>query len=368
MENPLTCQIQSVPRRENNRLQPIQVGNHTIGTGQPTFIVAEIGVNHNGDMGLARESIDAAAEAGADAVKFQNFRTEEFILDPSLTFTYESDGRSVTESQYDMFKRLELSDDGLRELKEQSDKRGVVFFSTPVSSQGINQLVELNVPLLKNGSDALTHLPLIRAMGRSGLPTVLSTGMADLADIQNAVTAFCETGNNALILLACTSLYPTPPDQANVSRVATLTTAFRLPCGFSDHTQGSAAAVASVCFGSCFIEKHFTVDRGLPGPDHRFSMDPCDLRTLVADIRAAEQAIGDGHIAPTPGEASGPRSEYRFSCFSARPLKAGTILKEEDVAFSRPGDGIAPSLLSAIVGRRLKKDIPAVHKFSFKDF
>lgn len=345
----------------------IKVGPNIIGPGHPVFIVAEIGVNHNGDMGLARECIDAAAEAGADAVKFQNFRTEEFILDKTLSYTYQSQGEIITETQFEMFKRLELKRDALGQLKSLCDSRGIIFFSTPASAEGVDDLVAIGTPMLKNGSDCLTHLPLIRAMGATGLPTVLSTGMADIAEIQAAADAFRETGNNQLILLACTSLYPTPAVQANVARVAGLASRFHCLAGFSDHTDGNIAAIASVCFGSCFLEKHFTLDRALPGPDHRFSIDPTGLRALVDAIREAEQTIGDGRIQPSEGEAV-PRQDYRLSCVAGYALAAGTSLAITDIAFSRPGYGLAPGLRDSIVGRNLKHSVPAGHRFSFEDF
>lgn len=351
---------------ENRGIDSISAGGRLIGPGQPTLVVAEVGVNHNGDMELARKCIDAAAEAGADAVKFQNFRAEEFIADQDLEYTYQSQGNVVTESQYEMFKRLELDSDALAELKARCDAQGVIFFSTPTSQKGIDDLVSIQTPLLKNGSDCLTHLPLVRAMGKTGLPTILSTGMADPCDVHSAVQAFRETGNQNLILLACTSAYPTPPRDANVARVATLARAFGCLAGFSDHTEGEAAAVLSVCFGSCVIEKHFTLDRELPGPDHWFSLDAHGLRKLVASIRNAETAIGTGEITPSTSEAES-RKNFRLSCVAKHDLSAGTQLSEAVIGFSRPGGGIPPSMLDMILGRTLKNDVNAGHILTLDD-
>lgn len=351
----------------NTSKPPLIVADRKIGIGQPCFVVAEIGVNHNGDIDIARDSIKAAAAAGADAVKFQNFRAEEFIVDRTLTYSYENNGKKVTEKQFEMFKRLELPRDSLAELKELCDSLNVIFFSTPMSQAGINDLVAIDTRILKNGSDALTHLPLIQAMGKTGLPTVISTGMGDETDIQNAVNTFRETGNDQLILLACTSMYPTPPEQANVSRVESLATRFDSLTGFSDHTDGTIAAIASICYGSCFLEKHFTIDRSLPGPDHHFSINPLDLTELVRSIRITESSVGNGSISPAAGESKG-RCEYRLSCFSGSALKKGATLKEGDVVFSRPGTGIAPKDLKKILGKQAKREIHEGEMLDRNDF
>lgn len=354
--------------RENEAryIDPIAVGGRLIGSGKPTFIIAEVGVNHNGDLDLARRSIDAAAAAGADAVKFQNFRADDFIADRNLEYTYRSQGEVITERQYDMFRRLELDRDALAELKSRCDDNGVVFFSTPTSQEGIADLTAIDTPLLKNGSDYLTHLPLIRAMGETGLPTIISTGMADPCEIHQAVSAFRDTGNRNLILLACTSAYPTPSREANVARVKTLAKGFGCLAGFSDHTEGSAAGVVSVCFGSCVIEKHFTLDRDLPGPDHWFSLDPSGFEDLVDSIRAAEMAIGTGEITPGASESES-RRDFRLSCVASHDLPAGTKLSGHVIAFGRPGGGIPPSMLDMIVGRTLKADVAAGRMITLDD-
>ena len=261
-------------------MRVVRVGERLVGEGQPCFLAAEVGINHNGDMDLAHRSIDAAAEAGADAVKFQNYHTEDFVSDRSLTYEYVSQGKTVVESQYDMFKRCELAAAQLRELREHCDRRGVVFFSTPTSEKGIQELLELGVPLLKNGSDYLVNLSLIRAMARTALPTVISTGMATLDDVKDAVEAFRGAGGKDLVLLHCTSSYPTPPGDVHLRKISALSAAFDCAVGFSDHTNGTVAAIGSVALGACMIEKHFTLDKNLPGPDHRFSADPGELRML----------------------------------------------------------------------------------------
>lgn len=336
----------------------IRIGRREIGPGAPAFVVAEIGINHNGDLDLARRMIDAAAQAGADSVKFQNYRTEDFVSDRTLTIDYVSQGTAVTESQYDLFKRCELPRAALRDLKAHCDARGLVFHSTPTSEDGIRDLVDAGAPLLKNGSDYLTNVALIRAMSRTGLPTVLSTGMATASEVDDAVRAFRETGNDRLILLHCTSAYPTPPAETNLRRIPALAAAYRCPVGFSDHTEGVAAAIGAVALGACWIEKHFTLDTGLPGPDHRFSCDPAELRALVGAVRRMEESLGTADLVPTESETNG-RLAYRLSCVAARALPAGHVLADADIAFRRPGTGMPPADAHRLTGRALARGLAA---------
>jgi N-acetylneuraminate synthase/N,N'-diacetyllegionaminate synthase len=348
-------------------MRVVRVGKRLVGEGQPCFLAAEVGINHNGDMELAHRSIDAAAEAGADAVKFQNYHTEDFISDRSLTHEYVSQGKTVVESQYDMFKRCELAPPQLRELREHCDRRGVVFFSTPTSEKGIQELLELGVPLLKNGSDYLVNLPLIRAMARTTLPTVISTGMATLDDVKDAVEAFRGAGGSDLVLLHCTSSYPTPPEDVHLRKIGALSGAFDCAVGFSDHTDGTVAAIGSVALGACMIEKHFTLDKSLPGPDHRFSADPGEFRALVRSVRNLEEGLGSAELKPAASEELG-RRDYRLSCVAARELPSGHRLVAADIAFRRPGFGFPPKELDRLMARELVRTIPSGHVFSAEDF
>jgi len=338
-----------------------------ISNTSPVFVVAEIGINHNGDMGLARESILAAAEAGADSVKFQNYKTEDFITDRNLIFEYRSQGKIIKEPQYDMFKRCELSVDQLAFLKEQCDLAGVLFHSTPTSIEGIHDLQEIGCELLKNGSDYLTNLRLIRAMGETGLMTILSTGMATISEIDEAVRVFRETGNDNLMLLHCTSSYPTPPEEVNLARLGALRNAFGVEVGFSDHTNGITAAVGATILGARWIEKHFTLSKDLPGPDHWFSMDAHELRVLVDSVRKAEKMMGSSAIFPTPSEALG-RRDFRLSCVAVRNIEEGECVKYSDICFKRPGDGLAPLFDKALVGLEAKTKIKEGCQFSFDMF
>jgi N,N'-diacetyllegionaminate synthase len=348
-------------------MKTVRLQGRHVGIGCPAILAAEIGLNHNGDINLAHRLIDAAAEAGADAVKFQNYRTEDFLSDRSLTHEYVSRGERVIESQYDMFKRYELSPGVLVQLRAHCDQRGLIFFSTPTSEAGIHDLVRAGATLLKNGSDYLVHLPLIRAMARTGLPTVLSTGMATLAEIDDAVRAFRAAGGQDLILLHCTSSYPTPAEDVHLRKLPVLAGAFDCLIGFSDHTWGIVAAVGAVAQGACFIEKHFTLDKNLPGPDHQFSADPAELRALVDAVRTIEKTLGESAIGPSPSEAVG-RRDFRLSCVAARDLAAGCTLTEADVTFRRPGTGLPPGALSWVLDRRLRRDLRAGSVLQPDDF
>jgi N,N'-diacetyllegionaminate synthase len=347
-------------------MKTIQIGSRLVGTDHPCFIAAEIGINHNGDLALAREEIAAAAECGADSVKFQNYRTDDFILDRTLTYEYVSQGRRVIESQYDMFKRNELTRDQLLELKACCDRYDVVFHATPSGTDGLDDLVEIGAPVLKNGSDYLSHTPFIRAMGETGLPTVLSTGMATLAEVDRAVRTFRETGNDQLILLHCTSSYPTPRSAVHLRKMRTLGETFGCPVGLSDHTEGTAAAAAGAALGAVWIEKHFTLRRDLPGPDHWFSSDPQEFKALVESVRTVETMLGDPAVGPAPEEAVA-REEYRLSCVAARNLAAGHTLTAGDVVFRRPGRGIPPADAHLLSGRVTARPIPAGHAIREED-
>ncbi len=348
-------------------MKHIKVDNRYIGQNQPCLIVAEIGINHNGDMYLAKKMIEEAKSCGADAVKFQNYRTEDFICDRSLDYTYVSRGEVITESQYEMFKRYELGKEHLTELKKFSDHINIVFFSTPTDVQGVNDLVDLNVCLLKNGSDYLLHMPLIKEMAKAQIPTILSTGMATFSDIHEAVQAFIKAGGKDLVLLHCTSSYPTPAHEVNLNKIPTLANNFNCPIGFSDHTNGTIAAIGAVALGACVVEKHFTLDKDLSGPDHQFSADPIELREMVQKIRTLEKNLGSSKIEPTASEELG-RKKFRLSCVSVKNLSAGHIISHADIMFCRPGTGLPPKKATELLGLKLARPIEKGHVFLREDF
>jgi N-acetylneuraminate synthase/N,N'-diacetyllegionaminate synthase len=339
-------------------MKTVRVGDRVVGEGEPALLTAEAGINHNGDIKLAHQLVDAAANAGADAVKFQNYRTEDFVTDRTLTYKYVVQGREVVEKQYDMFKRCELTLQSLKELRKQCADRNLIFFSTPTNEKGVQDLVDLGAPLLKNGSDFLQNSSLIRAMARTHLPTVISTGMATLAEIEKAVKTFRQAGGVDLILLVCTSSYPTPPEETHLRRIPTLISATGCPVGFSDHTEGHAAALGAISLGACMIEKHFTVDKSMPGPDHWFSADPHDFSLLAKNVRLLEKELGNPEIRPTKSEIE-RRNEFRLSCLAGRNLKAGIELHESDITFGRPGTGVPPDRKDSLKGRKLRRALTA---------
>ena len=331
------------------------------------FVVAEIGLNHNGDMDLAKKSIAAAADSGADSVKFQNYITEDFISDKKIKYKYLSNGKEIEESMFDMFKRCELDNNQLKDLKSYADSLKLDFHSTPTGINGINILKEIGCKIIKNGSDYLTNLDLIKEMGNTGLHTVLSTGMANLSEIDNAVQAFKSTGNTKLTLLHCTSSYPTPPLKVNLKRINTLKQCFECDVGFSDHTEGTTAAIGSISYGAVWIEKHFTFDRSLEGPDHRFSSNPEEFSKLVRGIREMEKMIGSSAIQPNDIENKS-RQDFRLSCISTRNLVPGDILTNSDVSFRRPGTGIPPKDIVYLLGLKVCRHIKEGSILEMKDF
>lgn len=336
-------------------MNTIRIGDRLVGPNQPSFLIAEIGLNHNGSYELATASIEAAAKAGADAVKFQNYRTEDFLSDRTLTYTYVSEGREVTESQWDMFKRCEPKAEWLPRLMAFCQERGIVFFSTPTSQEGVEDLIKVNVGVLKNGSDYLTNLPLLEVMGRTGVPVIVSTGMADERDVDDAVAAVGK-GTSPLVLMHCTSSYPTPNEHVNLRRMRTMQDRYRTLVGFSDHTEGWSAAVQAVTLGACMVEKHFTLDHNLPGPDHWFSSTPTEFAELVRQVRAAELRLGSPVIAPAAVEKHG-REEYRVSMVAAQDLDSGTIVTERHVMLRRPGTGILARDMARYLGRQIVRPV-----------
>ncbi|OWY37920.1 N-acetylneuraminate synthase [Xenophilus sp. AP218F] len=328
----------------------IKIGERLIGPGQPPFAVAEVGINHNGDLSLALRMIEAAKAAGADAVKFQTFKAEEFCGDPEQTYTYQSQGRSVTEPMLEMFKRHEFSPDQWRAIKRHCEQCGILFLSTPQNIGDLQLLLEIGVPAIKIGSDDFTNLPLIRQYRAASLPLILSCGMADLAEVHQALEAAGWFDGHPVVLLLCTSQYPTPPGDANLSKLNTLRHAFPGLClGFSDHTQGPLAAALARGLGACLFEKHFTLDHGLPGPDHWFSEEPDSLAEWLEGIHLADRLLGDPRVRPTAAERE-MRTLARRSVVALRDIGEGEALTELNIGLRRPGNGLPPEMLQQMLG------------------
>ncbi|GAB6051370.1 N-acetylneuraminate synthase [Magnetospira thiophila] len=334
----------------------ICIAERTIGELCPCFIVAEAGVNHNGDLDRAFKLIDAAAEAGADAVKFQTFTAERVVSPSAPKAAYQSRNAGTQESQFEMLKKLELSLSDHQALMAHCAERNVVFLSSPFDEQAIDLLDNLDVAAFKVPSGEITNLPYLRRMGACRRPVILSTGMAEMSEVKVAVEALTEQGDVPLCLLHCTSNYPASPGSVNLRAMDTLRGGFGCPAGFSDHTEGILVAVAAAARGACLIEKHFTLDRNLPGPDHKASIEPAELKALVEGIRLVESALGDGIKCPQPEEID-TRNIARKSVVAARVIPVDKIIVGEDLTLLRPGTGLPPGDFPRVVGRRAARTI-----------
>ena len=330
-----------------------RIGNKVIGGGNPPFIIAEAGINHNGDLQTAKEMVLVAKDAGADAIKFQTFKAEEFCLDPNQLFTYQSQGKSITEPMVQMFKRYEFKIEEWTRLEEHCKKHEIMFLSTPQNLSDMEMLLRLEVPALKVGSDDLTNLPLIEAYSKKNLPLILSSGMSSLDEIYSALESANWFSGSPIVVMICTSLYPTPLSEAGIGRVKTLREAFPgLIVGFSDHTESSQSAVIARALGANVFEKHFTLDKGMEGPDHWFSPDPQELKVWVDDIRAVDTILGDFQIRMRAAEASNKR-EFQRVIVAKRDIKAGEMFDEENLTMGRVsgGLGLAPKWIDSVKGK-----------------
>jgi N,N'-diacetyllegionaminate synthase len=331
----------------------VMIGSRAVGVGCEPFVVAEVGINHNGDLDRAMEMIHVAKEAGCDAVKFQTFKAEEFVNDPSQMFTYRSQGREVTESMLVMFQRYELPESSWPLIKAECENTGIMFFSTPQNRTDLDILLKVGVPAVKVGSDDFTNLPLLKSYAESGLPLILSTGMSDLADAYQALDVVGGLDGYPVILLVCTSQYPTPPDDANLRRITALRGAFPMvPIGFSDHTSGPLASSLAVALGAVFLEKHFTLSHDLPGPDHWFSEDPAGLQKWVFNIKTSSRMLGGSLLRPTHIERIN-KLEYQRRLVAAKNVHAGDIIGSDDIILRRvaAGKGLPPGFLQYLIGK-----------------
>ena len=338
-------------------MQSIQIVNKLIGPGQPVFVVAEAGVNHNGDLKIARALIDVAVEAGADAEKFQTFRADHLVTPDAPKAEYQLKTTNDAESQFEMLRRLELSADAHRELQSYCHARGIIFLSTPFDEEAVDLLDELGVPAFKISSGDLTNSPLLEHVASKGKPVILSTGMSELSELIEAVSVLNTAGCENPLLLHCVSNYPAQPAEVNLRAMQTMRSAFDVPVGFSDHTEGIDVALAAVALGACVIEKHFTLDRTLPGPDHRASLEPAELRELVRSIRRVESALGSGRKVPAVSEIETAKAARR-SLVAAREIPAGARLERDMVVMRRPGTGMSPATLNTLIGLEAAHEIP----------
>ena len=322
-----------------------------------TTIIAEAGVNHNGSVDIAKKLIEAASEAGSDLIKFQTFKTESIITKKAEKADYQKDFTEKSESQFEMLKKLELDRTAHEELIQYCKIKNIQFLSTAFDHDSIDLLAELNIPFYKIPSGEITNLPYLRHVGCMGKPVVMSTGMATMVEIRAAMNVLLETDvkKDDLTILHCNTEYPTPMEDVNLNAMLTIRDELGVRVGYSDHTLGIDIPVAAVALGACVIEKHFTLDRTLPGPDHAASLNPEELKAMVAAIRNIEKAKGDGIKKPSESERKNIPIA-RKSIVAKKPIRKGELFSEENLTVKRPGTGISPMEWDAFLGKSADRE------------
>jgi len=333
----------------------VNINNFTIGPGYPCFIIAEAGVNHNGDIALAHKLIEVAVKAGANAVKFQSFVTENLVTLKAQKAKYQIETTGQNERQFAMLKSLELTLDQQKELKTHCDDIGILYLCTPYEPKSADFLGEVGVAAYKIASTDTTNIPFLRYIARKGIPVILSTGMSSLGEVEEAVNELKLHGlNEKIIILQCTSEYPAPVNEINLRAIKTMEHAFGCPVGFSDHTPKIGASPWAVAAGAYVVEKHFTLDRNMTGPDHRVSIEPKELAILVSTIRDVEAALGDGIKRPMPSELPN-KTRMQKSLVTTRLIAAGETIRQTDLTCKRPGNGLSPKWFDKVVGEKAAK-------------
>jgi len=322
----------------------MKIKKRKIGEGKRTFMVAEAGLNHNGKLKQAKELVKNAKKAGADAIKFQTFKAEKLT--------------SRKNRYFKLFQSLELRKTEWIKIKKIADRVGIIFFSTPLDEQSADFLDELGTPAFKIASGDLTHLPLLKHVGKKKKPIILSTGIGTISEIDEALNTIYSTGNENVALLHCVSNYPAKVEDMNLRAIQTLRETFRVPVGLSDHTPEIIAPITAVSLGAAIIEKHFTLDKNLPGPDHRASLEPDEFKTMVKTIRSIEKALGGGEKVPRKSELK-LKIGARRSLVSKREIPKGARITKDMVKVARPGNGIEPKFIDVVMGRKARKKIGA---------
>lgn len=336
--------------------ETIAIDGRPIGAGCPTYVIAELSANHRGRFEDAAALVAAAQECGADAVKVQTYTADTLTIDvDSDLFRHEGDSLWAGRTLHDLYREASMPWEWTPKLQTIARDLGIAFFSTPFDPTAVDFLESLGVPAYKIASFELVDLPLLRKVAATRKPTLVSTGMATLREIEDAVRSFREAGGSSLALLKCTSAYPAPPEEANLRTIPDLARRFGLPAGLSDHTLGIAVPVAAVSLGAAIVEKHFTLSRAEPGPDRAFSLEPGEFRGMVEAIRAAESALGSVRYEPTAREAESRR--FRRSLFVVRDVKAGERFTADNVRSIRPAAGLPPADLERVLGRRAARDV-----------
>lgn len=343
----------------------MMIGSRRVSPDDPCFVIAEIGVNHNGDAGLAHALIDAAAEAGADAVKFQTFRAGELVVADASKARYQ-ELQTGGGSQHDMLAALELTTAEFEQLRDHCADRGVVFMSTAFDVRSLEDVLALAPEVLKWPSGEIDNVLLLRQAAASRLPIILSTGMATMDEIAAALKTLDEAGSGPVAVLQCVSQYPAPMDEQNLRAIESMARAFHRVTGYSDHTEGIWAAIAARPLGMAILEKHLTLDRAMEGPDHRASIEPGAFADLVRALRAVESALGDGKKRPMPSELD-TRDVARKSLVFARSLPEGHVLQAHDITAKRPGGGMSPAAIDSLIGRTLTRSAQADRQIAAAD-
>lgn len=317
-----------------------------------TFIIAEAGVNHNGSLDLAKKLIDVSVDAGADAVKFQTFKADKLVSKYAQKAEYQKQTTSVNESQYEMIKKLELDENAHRELIRYCQEKKIMFLSTPFDHDSIELLHNFGMPIFKIPSGEITNLPYLRHVGRLGKEVILSSGMADLGEIEDALDVLMQEGTlkEKITVLHATTEYPCPIEEVNLRAMQTIQAAFDVKVGYSDHTQGIEVPIAAVALGACVIEKHFTLDRNMEGPDHKASLEPEEFKAMVQAIRHISQALGNGIKKPSKSEAQNMHIA-RKSIVATQPINFGELFSTANISVKRPGSGISPMRWDEVVGQ-----------------
>ncbi|HLV10338.1 MAG TPA: N-acetylneuraminate synthase [Halanaerobiales bacterium] len=343
----------------------VKINNRYIGDGHPVFIIAEAGSNHDGDLGQAKRLIDVAVEAKVDAVKFQTFTADKIAARTDDEIMKLEDEYDTADNLYDLYKGLELPRKWQKELRDYAQEKGIIFLSTPFDYEAVDQLEELGIPAYKIASFECIDIPFLRYIAKKGKPIILSTGMADLGEIEESLETIYNEGNKQVILLHCGISYPMPVEDVNLAAMDTMGQAFQLPIGYSDHTLGISVPISAVARGAKIIEKHFTLDNNLPGPDHKFALEPDELKAMVKGIREAEAAIG------SPIKRHIPVEEIHYhrgrrSIFAVQDIPAGTKITTKMIAVLRPGIGLKPKYYDLVIGRTAQREIKAYEPITWE--
>lgn len=349
-------------------MMQVKIADYLIKNDKPPFIIAEVGINHNGELEKAYQMIEVAKNAGADCIKFQTFKADEFVGDPDQTYTYISQGKEITESMLEMFKRYEFKKNDWSLIKKKCDEVGIVFLSTPQNRSDLDILLEIGITAIKVGSDDFTNLPLLKSYAKTGLPMLVSCGMADFAEVYQALETIGSLDEYPTVLFLCTSQYPTPAEDVNLNKLKTLSSAFPdLILGFSDHTQGTLAASVAVGLGARVFEKHFTLDNNLLGPDHWFSADPIELKEWVNSIKTAYKMLGNNIIRPTAAEKE-MRMIARRSIVAIKNIQVNEELNLNNIGLKRPGTGLSAKFFDDVIESKALKKISNGSILSWGDF